>query len=483
MGDKESGRYHCYDEYPPLKPNNTDSLKREPPSSLKAGTSTGSGAPGGAMVGAPSKSRKCCSCLGPKSAPFWVGLLTNLGICTLLFAYTLLGSFIFLAIEGGASTMQQKTLASTNRQMKPSPTTVRSDNVTFSPAAIQDTLEARQRAVENIWDITVSLNILYRENWTRLAALEIARFQEQLIKRLTDDMIAQGVQQGDTGAPSTGAVIVQTSSLGQEYDWTFARAFLYSLTVLTTIGYGTIAPKTTLGRIVTLAYAVLGIPLTLVYLSSTGGVLARVARGFFSRIFPLRRALCCCLCSNCGYCCYDEKRMAEKERRMKKKRQQEELRAQQMALQEPYYVRSGSLHNNLHSPEKQIQFPEIDSLSATESKASMHGLSLLAPILLCLCMMVIYIGLGAMAMYRLEGWPLLDGVYFCFMSLSTIGFGDLGRIRKESTTTTWFCSIYIMSGMALTAMCFNVLHEEIIHRIKHVVEIKKTNEDAEYGAS
>lgn len=48
-------------------------------------------------------------------------------------------------------------------------------------------------------------------------------------------------------------------------------------------GYGNIAPRTTLGRIVTLGYAVLGIPLTLVYLSSTGGVLARVARGVFSR--------------------------------------------------------------------------------------------------------------------------------------------------------------------------------------------------------
>lgn len=52
-------------------------------------------------------------------------------------------------------------------------------------------------------------------------------------------------------------------------------------------GYGNIAPRTTLGRIVTLGYAVLGIPLTLVYLSSTGGVLARVARGVFSRYVML----------------------------------------------------------------------------------------------------------------------------------------------------------------------------------------------------
>lgn len=175
--------------------------------------------------------------------------------------------------------------------------------------------------------------------------------------------------------------------------------------------------------------------------------------------------------------------MAEKERRMKKKRQQEELRSQQLALQEPYYVRSGSLHNNLHSPEKQLYLPDIDSLSASESRTSMHGLSLLAPILLCLSMMIIYIFIGAAVLYRLEGWPILDGVYFCFMILSSIGFGDLvPGLKKESTATTWFCSVYIMSGMALTAMCFNVLHEEIFHRIKHVVNINhkntKRNEDS-----
>lgn len=154
---------------------------------------------------------------------------------------------------------------------------------------------------------------------------------------------------------------------------------------------------------------------------------------------------------------------------MKRKRQQEELRAQQLVLQEPYYVRSNSLHNNLHSPDKQIQLTEIDSLSATESRASMHGLSILAPILLCFTMMTVYIVLGAMALVRLEGWTWLDGIYFCFMSLSTIGFGDMvPGMRKDSNTTIWFCSIYIMCGMALTAMCFNVLHEEISHRLRHV---------------
>ncbi|CAH0549597.1 unnamed protein product [Brassicogethes aeneus] len=211
----------------------------------------------------------------------------------------------------------------------------------------------------------------------------------------------------------------------------------------------------------------IGIPLNLLYLSSVGSILSRVARGVFSR------ALCCCLCSNCEYCCYDEKRMAEKERKMKRKRQQLELQ-QQMGLQEPFYVRSNSnFGNNIHSPNKDGVVKEIDSLSNdNESKTSMHGWSILAPILLCLIMMFIYICIGTFVLYKLENWSLLDGFYFCFMSLTTIGFGDMisGNepfLMNESNTTIWFCSIYIMSGMALTAMCFNVVHDEIVHRLRH----------------
>lgn len=70
----------------------------------------------------------------------------------------------------------------------------------------------------------------------RLAASEIAKFQDQLIKRLIDDMSSQM----ETLSPSTGAITVPTHQLTPgvvyDYEWNFARAFLYSLTVLTTIG-------------------------------------------------------------------------------------------------------------------------------------------------------------------------------------------------------------------------------------------------------
>lgn len=76
----------------------------------------------------------------------------------------------------------------------------------------------------------------------RLAELEIAKFQDQVIKRLRDDMASQldvGVAQGGAGgrgtSPVTGAIILHHET-PNEMEWTLPKAFLYSLTVLTTIG-------------------------------------------------------------------------------------------------------------------------------------------------------------------------------------------------------------------------------------------------------
>lgn len=162
MAEKDAGRYR-YEPYQPLtsKQQNNGGKSCEPPTTLKISGNAG-------KVKTPddkSKSKSCCCCMGPKARSFWISLLMNLGICSLLFGYTLLGSFLFLAIEGGASSMQQRTLASTNRHRVS--TSRNADNVTLSETAASEALEARQKTVENIWDITVSLNILYRENWTR----------------------------------------------------------------------------------------------------------------------------------------------------------------------------------------------------------------------------------------------------------------------------------------------------------------------------
>lgn len=62
--------------------------------------------------------------------------------------------------------------------------------------------------------------------------------------------------------------------------WTFTGAFLYSLTVITTIGYGNTAAKTYFGKALTILFAIIGIPLMLLFLTNIGDVMAKIFRLF-----------------------------------------------------------------------------------------------------------------------------------------------------------------------------------------------------------
>lgn len=90
MTDKtDLARPYHYEPYP-AKPNNASSLKRN---EIKTSSNASS------LIHNPTKhkserSSKCCCCtISSRSATFWTSFLTNLGICTLLFGYTLLGEF------------------------------------------------------------------------------------------------------------------------------------------------------------------------------------------------------------------------------------------------------------------------------------------------------------------------------------------------------------------------------------------------------
>lgn len=77
--------------------------------------------------------------------------------------------------------------------------------------------------MDRLWSITENLNILYRENWTRLAAEEVLEFQEALFRAL----------RGHTVNGDGGKALYYTA---QAHKWSFSSSFLYSLTLITTIG-------------------------------------------------------------------------------------------------------------------------------------------------------------------------------------------------------------------------------------------------------
>uniref|UniRef100_A0A8R1Y2Q2 Potassium channel domain-containing protein n=2 Tax=Onchocerca TaxID=6281 RepID=A0A8R1Y2Q2_ONCVO len=60
-----------------------------------------------------------------------------------------------------------------------------------------------------------------------------------------------------------------------EFTWTFSSAVFYAITLFTTIGYGTIACRTTTGKILTVIYSIIGIPLMLAVLRDIGSILLR----------------------------------------------------------------------------------------------------------------------------------------------------------------------------------------------------------------
>ncbi|XP_025104497.1 potassium channel subfamily K member 15-like [Pomacea canaliculata] len=60
--------------------------------------------------------------------------------------------------------------------------------------------------------------------------------------------------------------------------WDFAGAFSFVESLVTTIGYGHIVPRTTLGRFTCVVYALLGVPLMMACLSAVGEKLCQVSK-------------------------------------------------------------------------------------------------------------------------------------------------------------------------------------------------------------
>ncbi|XP_030754935.1 TWiK family of potassium channels protein 7-like [Sitophilus oryzae] len=310
----------------------------------------------------------CYSCPGPRST----SILATLGICCLVLAYTIIGAFTFMALEGD---LYQDTAVAAS---KANP---QSDNNAIGAL--------RAETVSRLWSITEDLNILYKENWTKLAAEEVLVFQDALFKALRNS---------DSGYSAN----VGTMSYYQQnlHKWSFSSSFLYSLTLITTIGYGSVSPRTSWGKLVTIIYALIGIPLMLLYLSTTGDVLARSFRRLYGKL--------------CGS------------------------------------------KTNPQIPQQQIQ--QRCACSNTVR----------VPVTLCLVIVLAYICSGAMLFHRLENWSLLEGSYFCFTSLGTIGFGDLLPGQKADEVSLCACSAYILTGMALVAMCFSLVQDEVIALLRYI---------------
>ncbi|KAM4679041.1 potassium channel subfamily K member 17 [Amazona ochrocephala] len=173
-----------------------------------------------------------------------------------------------------------------------------------------------------------------------------------------------------------------TTSLGR---WDFSGSFFFSISAITTIGYGNLSPSTAAGRIFCILFALFGIPLNLVLLNEIG---------------------------------------------------------QLMLL---------GVQHCAHRLEKAFHLQKIASLLIKTSALVTGSLLflLLPPLLLS----------------DKEGWSYEEGLYYSFITLSTIGFGDyVIGMNPDRNYPGWYknvISLWILFGMAwltlVIKLCINFL--------------------------
>ncbi|XP_050677733.1 potassium channel subfamily K member 9-like [Leptidea sinapis] len=125
--------------------------------------------------------------------------------------------------------------------------------------------QIRSNTTHSIWRMTNSVTYLNQLNWTSDVV--------DMLKDFENAILLEMKVRGWDGNESTDHI-----------QWTFTGALFYSIIVITTIGYGHIAPKTHSGKVATIFYAILGIPLMLLCLSNIGDVMASSFRFLYWRV-------------------------------------------------------------------------------------------------------------------------------------------------------------------------------------------------------
>uniref|UniRef100_A0A3Q1IN48 Potassium channel domain-containing protein n=1 Tax=Anabas testudineus TaxID=64144 RepID=A0A3Q1IN48_ANATE len=177
------------------------------------------------------------------------------------------------------------------------------------------------------------------------------------------------------------AVLSEPYRAGRQ--WKFAGSFYFAITVITTIGYGHVAPRTDAGKAFCMFYAVLGIPLTLVMFQSLGERINTFV------LYLLRRAK--------------------------------------------------------------------EGLGLQKTEVSMGNMVLVG---LLSCMSTLCI--GAAAFSHFEDWTYFNAYYYCFITLTTIGFGDFVALQKkgalqEQPPYVALSFMYILVGLTVIGAFLNLV--------------------------
>ncbi|XP_019737435.1 potassium channel subfamily K member 18 isoform X1 [Hippocampus comes] len=299
----------------------------------------------------------------------------------------------------------------------------------------------------------------------------------------------------------------KTIWLQQPDSWTFFGSMFFVCTVFTTVGYGAIYPVTLPGKVSCVLYAMVGIPLMLLVMLDIGDFLAKL----LTKAYVHAHAFLEVLHSHSW-----SKLRAHKNARQSNHRTLEDgttVFSHDIALHERLTIRKAlQSHVNVKSNSMQFQKnreifekilakeklqrkgPLLRSLSCpelnrmpplpkgfaiwdlTEIGDTMETLNV--PFVLILFIVFTYIFLGGLILpvweTEMKGF---DPYYFCFITLTTIGFGDIVPHHPNFFMLT---SLFTISGMAIMSMAFKLSQTRLVNFYRHCIKsisIGNGNED------
>ncbi|XP_010766357.1 potassium channel subfamily K member 5 [Notothenia coriiceps] len=219
--------------------------------------------------------------------------------------------------------------------------------------------------------------VLEEPNWVR-AAKEYSKQKDTILKKhpcLTQDDLDH-ILEAVSDAAGQGVTITGSKTFN---NWNWPNAVIFAATVITTIGYGNIAPKTPSGRVFCIFYGLFGVPLCLTWISELGK--------FFGG------------------------------------------RAKHLG-----------------------QFLTKKGFSLRKAQFTCTAIFLLWGVL-------VHLVLPPFVFMWQEGWSYIEGLYFSFVTLTTIGFGDLvagvDPNRNYPTLYRYFVEVWIYLGLAWLSLFFN----------------------------
>ena len=153
-------------------------------------------------------------------------VFSTIGMTVILLGYLVLGAVTFSTVESKYLTQQSPPMVMNSNDLL----------ATLDQEVNSYIDSQREQTVKKLWTMTEQMNILYPDNWTHNAAKEILSFQLDLSRKLAAEMMSM-----KKGAVRSSALQYVVRAGGQA-EWGISRGFLYSLSLLTTIGREILSP-------------------------------------------------------------------------------------------------------------------------------------------------------------------------------------------------------------------------------------------------